>query len=55
MSTIFKTGRSGRRPLGWTFALLSDRHDGAAFDEAFIKPWLALEAALAKLGRSGTV
>jgi predicted deacylase len=37
--------------LGWTFALLSDRHDGDAFDEAFIKPWLALEAELARLGR----
>ena len=37
--------------FGLDFALLSDRHDGNAFDEAFIKPWLALEAELAQLGR----
>lgn len=27
-------------------------YDGDAFDEAFLKPWLALEKSLAKLGRS---
>lgn len=31
-------------------AILLDRYDGNAFDEAFIKPWLALECCLAELG-----
>ncbi|MEM9121147.1 MAG: succinylglutamate desuccinylase/aspartoacylase family protein [Cyanobacteria bacterium P01_F01_bin.56] len=34
------------------FAILLDRFDGNAFDEAFINPWLALEQAFATLGRS---
>ncbi len=37
--------------FGFDFALLSDRDDGDAFDEAFIKPWLALESAMVALGR----
>lgn len=32
-------------------AILLDDYDGDAFDEAFIKPWLALEQAFADLGR----
>lgn len=36
------------------FAVMLDRFDGNAFDEAFINPWLALEAALAEKGRSLT-
>ncbi len=32
-------------------AILLDEYDGDAFDEAFIKPWLALEDCLKKLGR----
>lgn len=32
------------------FGILLDAYDGDAFDEAFLKPWLALEAALAHLG-----
>lgn len=31
--------------------ILLDNYDGDAFDEAFIKPWLALENALQQLGR----
>lgn len=31
--------------------ILMDEYDGDAFDEAFIKPWLALEKQLAALGR----
>jgi uncharacterized protein len=31
--------------------ILLDEYDGDAFDEAFIKPWLALEACLTSLGR----
>jgi len=33
------------------YGLLMDRYDGDAFDEAFLKPWLALERELADLGR----
>lgn len=32
--------------------ILLDTYDGDAFDEAFIKPWLALESRFAALGRS---
>lgn len=32
--------------------ILLDKYDGDAFDEAFIKPWLALEAEFQKLGRN---
>ncbi|MEC4815619.1 MAG: succinylglutamate desuccinylase/aspartoacylase family protein, partial [Scytonema sp. PMC 1069.18] len=33
------------------FGMLLDEYDGDAFDEAFIKPWLALEQLLKQLGR----
>ncbi|MBW4555706.1 MAG: succinylglutamate desuccinylase/aspartoacylase family protein [Trichormus sp. ATA11-4-KO1] len=33
------------------FGILLDKYDGDAFDEAFIKPWLALEACFKSLGR----
>lgn len=33
------------------FGILLDKYDGDAFDEAFIKPWLALEASFQELGR----
>ncbi|MEO0458248.1 MAG: succinylglutamate desuccinylase/aspartoacylase family protein [Cyanobacteria bacterium P01_A01_bin.114] len=33
------------------FGILLDEYDGDAFDEAFIKPWLALERIFAELGR----
>lgn len=33
------------------FGILLDKYDGDAFDEAFIKPWLALEDAFQQLGR----
>jgi predicted deacylase len=32
--------------------ILMNNYDGDAFDEAFIKPWLALERELAKLGKN---
>lgn len=32
--------------------ILLDKYDGDAFDEAFIKPWLALEAGFQQLGRN---
>lgn len=40
--------------FGFDFAVLLDSYDGNAFDEAFLKPWLTLEAAFAKQGRSLT-
>ncbi|MBH8563822.1 succinylglutamate desuccinylase/aspartoacylase family protein [Nostoc sp. CENA67] len=33
------------------FGILLDKYDGDAFDEAFIKPWLALETLFQQLGR----
>ncbi len=33
------------------FGILLDKYDGDAFDEAFIKPWLALEAYFQQFGR----
>ena len=33
------------------YGILMDSYDGIAFDEAFMKPWLALEKALKKMGR----
>lgn len=34
------------------YGILLDPYDGDAFDEAFIKPWLALEACFQQLGRN---
>jgi len=34
------------------FGILLDEYDGDAFDEAFIKPWLALEECFEQLGRT---
>ncbi|MGB3638479.1 MAG: succinylglutamate desuccinylase/aspartoacylase family protein [Rivularia sp. (in: cyanobacteria)] len=34
------------------FGILLDEYDGDAFDEAFIKPWLALEECFQQLGRT---
>ncbi|HEY9880559.1 MAG TPA: succinylglutamate desuccinylase/aspartoacylase family protein [Leptolyngbyaceae cyanobacterium] len=39
------------RLFGLDFAILLDQYDGNAFDESFMKPWLALERAFAQLGR----
>lgn len=33
------------------YGILMDQYDGDAFDEAFLKPWLALEQELANLGQ----
>ena len=33
------------------YGILIDKYDGDAFDEAFLKPWLALEHELSKLGK----
>ncbi|MBF2087350.1 MAG: succinylglutamate desuccinylase/aspartoacylase family protein [Synechococcales cyanobacterium K44_A2020_017] len=42
----------GAALFGLDLAIQLDRYDGDAFDEAFIKPWLALERELEILGRS---
>jgi len=34
------------------YAIVMDKYDGDAFDEAFLKPWLALERELANLGKN---
>lgn len=38
--------------FGLDYGILLDPYDGDAFDEAFIKPWLALEQCFATLGRN---
>ncbi|PSN20041.1 succinylglutamate desuccinylase [filamentous cyanobacterium CCP5] len=49
----FMEGRSlGARLFNLDFAILLDDYDGDAFDEAFLKPWLALERSLSDLGRT---
>jgi uncharacterized protein len=46
------SGREASAKLfGLDSGILLDRYDGDAFDEAFIKPWLALEQCFAQLGR----
>jgi uncharacterized protein len=37
--------------FGLNWGILLDQYDGDAFDESFIKPWLALEDCFAALGR----
>jgi uncharacterized protein len=47
------SGRAESAKLfGLDYGILLDRYDGDAFDEAFIKPWLALEQCFATLGRT---
>jgi predicted deacylase len=36
------------------YGILIDEYDGNSFDEAFLKPWLALEKKLARLGKKVT-
>lgn len=47
----FQRREQGARSFLLPVGLLLDRYDGDAFDEAFIKPWLALENCFAQLGR----
>ena len=47
------TGREDSAPwFGLELGLQMTEYDGEAFDEAFLKPWLALERTLARQGRS---
>ncbi|MBD0267283.1 MAG: succinylglutamate desuccinylase/aspartoacylase family protein [Cyanobacteria bacterium Co-bin8] len=47
----FAERAAAARLFGLQFAALLDDYDGDAFDETFIKPWLALESAFKTLGR----
>jgi predicted deacylase len=47
----FRDRAASAQLFGLPIGVLLDTYDGDAFDEAFIKPWLALEACFAELGR----
>jgi uncharacterized protein len=47
----FRDREASAHWFGLPIGILLDTYDGDAFDEAFIKPWLALEACFAELGR----
>ncbi|MEH2387615.1 MAG: succinylglutamate desuccinylase/aspartoacylase family protein [Nostoc sp.] len=47
----FRNREDSAKYFGLDFGILLDKYDGDAFDEAFIKPWLALEACFKDLGR----
>lgn len=47
----FETREKSAEYLLFDYAVLLNKYDGDAFDEAFLKPWLALEKELKKLGR----
>ncbi|NEP16628.1 MAG: succinylglutamate desuccinylase/aspartoacylase family protein [Leptolyngbya sp. SIO4C1] len=47
----FDRREDGARLFDLDFGILLDKYDGDAFDEAFIKPWLALEALAAAKGQ----
>ncbi len=46
----FPGREAGARLFSLDFGILLDEYDGDAFDESFIKPWLALERACAAAG-----
>ncbi len=47
----FKERIASAKYLLLEYGILMDEYDGDAFDEAFLKPWLALERELANLGK----
>lgn len=47
----FKERMNSAKYLLLEYGILMDKYDGDAFDEAFLKPWLALERELANLGK----
>ncbi|MGL6341936.1 MAG: succinylglutamate desuccinylase [Waterburya sp.] len=51
---VFKERIASAKYLLLDYGILMDEYDGDAFDEAFLKPWLALERELANLGRAIT-
>jgi len=48
----FRNRHNSAKYFQLDFGILLDKYDGNAFDEAFIKPWLALESAFQGLGRN---
>ena len=48
----FKERTASTKYLLLEYGILMDEYDGDAFDEAFLKPWLALEKELSGLGRA---
>jgi predicted deacylase len=48
----FKNREKSSFNFGFKYGVLMDQYDGDAFDEAFMKPWLALESELKNLGRN---
>ncbi len=47
----FQSREESAKYFGLDYGILMNEYDGEAFDEAMIKPWLALEKQLAKLGK----
>ena len=47
----FQTREDSARYFDLNYGIIMTEYDGDAFDEAFMKPWLALEKKLAKLGK----
>ncbi len=48
----FRSREESARAFLLDYGILMNRYDGDAFDEAFLKPWLALEKSLAELGKA---
>ena len=48
----FETREESASYFGFDYGVLMTEYDGDAFDEAFLKPWLALEKELKNLGRN---
>ncbi|NMG07330.1 succinylglutamate desuccinylase/aspartoacylase family protein [Brasilonema sp. UFV-L1] len=48
---LFRNREESAKHFLLEFGIQLDKYDGDAFDEAFIKPWLALEECFKKLGR----
>lgn len=47
----FQSREESAKYFGIDYGILMNEYEGDAFDEAFMKPWLALEKQMAKLGR----
>lgn len=47
----FREREESAKAWRFDYGILMNEYDGDAFDEAFLKPWLALEKALAELGK----
>ena len=47
----FQTREDSARYFGLDYGIIMTEYDGDAFDEAFMKPWLALEKQLENLGK----